>query len=201
MNAIQTTPNITPLEARPTGIEGLFIITLRQIEDARGVIRELFRESALREVGLKGFGTWRQINTTETKQGVIRGLHGEEMWKLISVVEGTAFGAYVDVRPESLTRGKVVTVKLTKGVQVLVPQGVCNGFQSTSEGISQYTYCFDAEWTLGMKGYSVTPLDPTLGIAWPIPVSAEDEALISRKDAEAPTLKEALAFSMLDTSE
>jgi dTDP-4-dehydrorhamnose 3,5-epimerase len=193
MNTSQPTPNITPFNVQATEIDGLYIITLKQIQDERGVIREIFRESAMREAGLSGFGTWKQVNATETKQGVIRGLHGEEMWKLIAFVSGEGFGAYVDVRPDSPTRGKVFTTPLSRGMQVLVPQGVCNGFQSTSEGTSQYMYCFDAEWLPGMKGYSVAPLDPELGINWPIPVSSTDLDLISRKDVEAPTLKQALA--------
>lgn len=194
MNAKQTvTDEITPFDIQSTDIEGLYVITLKQIKDNRGVIREVFRESTLKDAGLAGFGTWKQMNATETKQGVIRGLHGEEMTKLVTVVEGTIFGAYVDVRPQSPTKGKVATVNLTKGMQVLVPQGVCNGFQSTSEGISQYIYCFDAEWMPGMKGYSVAPLDPALGIKWPIVVTPDDHELISRKDAGAPTLKEVLS--------
>jgi dTDP-4-dehydrorhamnose 3,5-epimerase len=194
--ASNQTVKITPFEARPTSIDGLFIITMKQITDERGTIRELFRNSAAREAGLTGFGAWQQVNATETKQGAIRGLHGEEMWKLVAVVEGEAFGAYVDVRPGSPTRGNVVTTPLAKGTQVLVPQGVCNGFQSVSEGVTQYLYCFDSEWVPGMKGYSVNPLDPELGISWPIPLTAQDEELISRKDAGAPTLKEALDLAL-----
>lgn len=53
----------------------VYVITMKQIEDERGVIRELFRDSALRDAGLTGFGSWKQINATETSQGAIRGLH------------------------------------------------------------------------------------------------------------------------------
>lgn len=183
------------MEAKKTDIDGLLIITMKQIEEERGVIREFFRESAFKEAGASLLGSWKQINATETRQGGIRGLHAESMQKLVAVVFGEAFGVYVDVRPNSPTRGNVVTVELTKGVQVIVPKGVCNGFQSVSEGTSQYIYCFDTEWTMGMPGYSITPLDPELGITWPIPVTAEDSHLVSRKDASAPSLKEALEIA------
>lgn len=192
-------PRITPLEAQPTEIEGLYIITMKQIEDERGVIREFFRKSALRDIGLTGFGSWKQINATETRQGAIRGLHSEDMWKLVAVVDGEAFGAYVDIRPNSITRGEVVSTPLKKGTQVLVPQGVCNGFQSTSEGVTQYLYCFDTEWTQGMKQYSVNPLDPELGINWPISVESHDTDLISHKDANAPSLKKVLGQTALQS--
>jgi dTDP-4-dehydrorhamnose 3,5-epimerase len=130
-----------------------------------------------------------QVNVTETSQGAIRGLHGEAMTKLVAVVHGEAYGAYVDTRADSPSRGKVVTVPLVKGTQVLVPPGVCNGFQSVSPGVSQYLYCFDAEWVPGMSGVAVNPLDPDLGIVWPIPV---DRELVSAKDAGLPSLRDVL---------
>ncbi len=67
-----------------------------------------------------------------------------------------------------------------------------NGFQSIRKGTTQYLYCFDTEWVLGMPGYSVNPLDPELNIHWPILVSESDHDLISRKDATALLLKEVL---------
>jgi dTDP-4-dehydrorhamnose 3,5-epimerase len=117
---------------------------------------------------------------------VVRGLHGEAMNKVVAVVAGEAFGAYVDARPKSGTYGKVVTVPLTVGTQVVVPNGVCNGFQALIDG-TQYLYCFDAEWMPGMAGTAVHPLDPALGIAWPM------EPVLSEKDAAQPTFDQAVA--------
>src|SRR4029079_16531358 len=114
-------------------------------------------------------GTWRQVNVTTTKRGVVRGLHGEDMTKLVGVVAGTAFGASVDARPTSPSFGEVVTVDLVLGRQVLVPAGVCNGFQTTSAE-SVYLYCFDEEWQPGMPGVAMSAIDPELGITWPIAV-------------------------------
>jgi len=36
-------PIITPFEATPTAIDGLYIITMKQVTDERGTVRELFR--------------------------------------------------------------------------------------------------------------------------------------------------------------
>jgi dTDP-4-dehydrorhamnose 3,5-epimerase len=96
------------------------------------------------------------------------------------------FEAYVDTRRNSPTFGVVVTVRLTMGAQVLVPAGVCNGFQSVSAGVTQYLYCFTSEWTPGMAGVAVHPLDPALGIAWPVALDPEDPAQLSGKDAAQP---------------
>jgi dTDP-4-dehydrorhamnose 3,5-epimerase len=186
------TPDIRPLSAAPTEIDGLFVIEMKEVTDGRGVLREFYRESAFKEAGLPSLGPWLQMNITESKQGAIRGLHGEDMYKLVAIVAGEAFGAYVDTRATSPSRGKVVTAQLVQGTQVLVPRGVCNGFQSVSEGSTQYFYAFDNEWSPGMAGTAVNPLDPDLAIAWPLPVNADDLMQVSAKDRNLPTLAQVL---------
>jgi dTDP-4-dehydrorhamnose 3,5-epimerase len=181
------------MEVSGTDIDGLRIITMYSFEDDRGVIREFYRESSWREAGLPSLGPWAQMNITFTRRGTIRGLHGEAMQKLVGVASGEAFGAYVDVRPESSTFRKVVTVPLVVGTQVLVPEGVCNGFQATSEGGCTYVYCFDDEWKPGMTGVSVYPLDPALGITWPLPIDPDNPAMLSERDRTSPMLDEAVA--------
>lgn len=180
-----TSPSIEPFAVTTTDIDGLLVLTMKQITDERGTVREAFRTSAFAEAGVP-VGPWLQINVTETRHGAIRGLHGEDMIKLVSVAAGRAFGAYVDTRRESPTRGNIVTLDLVPGVQVLVPAGVCNGFQSVSEGVTQYLYCFTEEWVPGMAGTAVNPLDPHLAIPWPLPIDAADPAQLSVKDAGLP---------------
>lgn len=179
---------ITEMSVEQTEIDGLVVITMKQVEDERGVVREFYRESSWIAAGLPSLGKWLQVNVTETKTGGLRGLHGEDMHKLVAIASGRAFGAYVDARPSSPSYGKVVTVDLGPGRQVLVPRGVCNGFQSVSDGGTQYLYCFDAEWAPGMAGTAVNPLDPALGIDWPLPVDVDDPSIISAKDAAQPPL-------------
>jgi dTDP-4-dehydrorhamnose 3,5-epimerase len=173
-------------EPSPEGINGLIVVTLKQVTDDRGTVRELFRASAYSEGPLAGLGVWQQINVTESKHGAVRGLHGESMVKLVSCVAGEAFGAYLDAREGSSTYGNVVTVVLKPGTQVLVPAGVCNAFQSVSKEGTQYAYCFTEEWTPGMAGIAFSPIDPGLGIEWPVAIDTEDPAQISAKDAGAP---------------
>lgn len=184
-------PEIREFSARPTDIDGLWLISMKEVTDERGTVREFYRESAFREAGLPSLGPWVQVNVTETRRGALRGLHAEDMYKLVAVVAGEAFGAYVDTRRDSPTYGKVVTARLTKGTQVLVPRGVGNGFQSVSEEPTQYVYCFDHEWVPGMAGTAVNPLDPALDIEWPLPVDVEDRSQISAKDAGLPPLADA----------
>ena len=180
-------PEIVEYSTRSTSIDGLVVITMKQVTDDRGTVRELFRASAFQRAGVGGFGPFQQINVTETRRGGLRGMHAEAMAKLVAVVAGHGFGAYVDLRPDSPTYGKVETVDLVPGTQVLVPSGVGNGFQSLVDGM-QYAYCFDQEWQPGMSGTACNPLDPALGIDWPIAVDPDDRAQVSAKDLNAPPL-------------
>lgn len=173
-----------------TTIDGLLVVTLKQVSDDRGTVREFFRQSAYSDGPFAGLGSWQQINVTESKHGAVRGLHGESMVKLVSCVSGKAFGAYLDARDGSPSYGAVVTVPLEPGTQVLVPAGVCNAFQSVSPEGTQYVYCFTEEWKPGMAGIAFTPLDQALGIEWPVAIDPDDPAQISAKDAGAPKFSE-----------
>jgi dTDP-4-dehydrorhamnose 3,5-epimerase len=177
------------MSVRQTAINGLVLIDMKEAGDERGAVREFYRESSWRGAGLPSLGPWVQINLTETRKGAVRGLHGETMHKLVAIAAGRAFGAYVDARIDSSSFGRVVTVDLMPGQQVLVPKGVCNGFQSISDGVTQYLYCFDQEWVAGMAGAAVNPLDPALAIPWPLPIDPADRAAISEKDANLSPLR------------
>ena len=181
---------IVPFSVRPTSIEGLFIVQMKEIEDDRGTVREFYRQSDFSAAGLPAPERWLQVNVTETRRGAIRGLHGEAMTKFVSVVSGSAFGVYLDARAGSPTFGRVETVELRLGLGVVVSSGVCNGFQATGEGMTQYCYCFDQEWEPAMPGVAVNPLDPALGVTWPIPIDPFDRSLLSDKDARLPRLAE-----------
>ena len=180
---------IKPFKALESKIDGLKIINVKMVTDDRGTVRELYRESEHMVILPNSVSNWKQVNLTRTKQGAVRGLHGEAMSKLVTVAVGSVFGVYVDTRPDSKTFGAVETVHITPGIQVFVPQGVCNGFQALEDN-TEYLYFFDNEWVSGMAGTALTPLDSELKIDWPIPIDAENREQISEKDAKAPRLRE-----------
>ncbi len=184
------TSSIIDLQARAGALDGLVVVELKQVSDERGTIRELFRRSAFESLGIH-LASFTQINITESRRGAVRGMHAEQMTKLVTVAAGEALAVFVDLRDGSPTSGEVTTVDLRPGVQVLVPSGVANGFQTVS-AVSQYVYCFDHEWSPDMAGRSVTPLDPALGIDWPIAIDPSDPSIVSAKDVAAPTLREVL---------
>jgi dTDP-4-dehydrorhamnose 3,5-epimerase len=176
-----------PRSARTTAIDGLVVFDLKEVDDERGVIREAYRVSDLADLLDSPIA---QVNVTETKRGAVRGMHGETITKVLTVASGEVFGAWVDARKGSTTFGTVVTEIVRPGISVLVPPGVCNGFQSTGDGVSQYVYCFDREWAPDLPGVAVFPLDPALGIPWPIPVDPDDRSQLSEKDAAQPRFSE-----------
>ena len=175
---------IIDFDLRHSSIEGLLVLTVKQVTDERGTVREAFRRSAFEAAGVS-LAPFQQVNVTETRLGAVRGMHAEQMTKLTTIAAGEAFGAYVDLRPGSATFGWVDTVLMRPGVEVLVPAGVANGFQAVSDPC-QYLYCLDAEWQPGMDGRACTPLDPDLAIPWPVGIDPDDSAQISTKDREAP---------------
>lgn len=179
---------IDPFTSQDSNIDGLKIITAKMVTDDRGTVRELYRGSVYSEVLPESVSSWKQINLTRTKKGAVRGLHGEAMSKLVTVAYGSVFGAYVDTRPDSKTFGAVQTVEIKPGVQVFVPQGVCNGFQALED--TEYLYFFDNEWAPGMPGTALCPIDPELNINWPIAIDPTDFNQLSEKDSKAPSFKE-----------
>jgi dTDP-4-dehydrorhamnose 3,5-epimerase len=70
--------DIIPFAVEHTEIAGLEILQMKQITDERGTVREFYRESSFLEAGLPSLGPWLQVNITETRQGALRGLHGEQ---------------------------------------------------------------------------------------------------------------------------
>jgi dTDP-4-dehydrorhamnose 3,5-epimerase len=176
--------SVEPMTATSTAIDGLWRLRTKSITDDRGTVREFFRTSGFAGAGVGVPERWQQINLTYTHQGALRGLHGEAMTKLVGVASGEAFGVYLDARSGSSSWGQVVTVALTVGVQMLVPPGVCNGFQAVSAEGCQYLYCFDTEWSPQLTGVAVNPLDPALNIPWPL------TPIVSAKDSAAPAFAE-----------
>lgn len=179
---------MNPFRAEPTRIEGLWTTELKQFRDARGTIREAFRQSEFEAAGLPSLGRRPQTNATETVRGGLRGIHGEYAHKLVAVAAGEVYAVILDLRPDSPTAGEWEGFTLGPGQGLFVSSGLGNSFQTTSDEPSQYLYQFAEEWAPDMPGVHVTPLDPALGIDWPL------EPILSEKDAD-PSRTLAVALS------
>lgn len=169
-----------------TDIDGLLIFTMDQKQDERGWFMEKYRHEALVKLGLPEDFVALQNNVSYNKDiGVTRGIHAEPWDKYISVISGEVFAAYIDLRPGK-GFGKVVTTKITPTTAVYLPRGCGNSFQTTQPD-TYYSYLVNDYWTAEKynKYTFVNLADPTLAIAWPIPLK---EAIMSDRDQNHPML-------------
>ncbi len=176
------------LRVSTTQIEGLWSLDMKLFEDDRGSVMEFYRESDFVEAGLPSLGERPQVNAPWTVQGALRGIHAEFAHKYVAVANGTVYAVIVDLRIDSPTFGEWQGFTLRRGQGLFVSKGLGNSFQSVSKEPSVYLYYFELEWSPNMQGLALNPLDPELGIEWPI--AKGEGMIISDKDKNNPNLSE-----------
>lgn len=169
-------------------IPGLTFVPLTVQRDEDGWFAESWHAARMAELGLGDFRPVQHNVRHFDRSGVTRGLYAEPWDRLITVVRGQAFGAWVDLRPGE-TYGVVVAAELGAGTAVLVPAGVANGVQILEDDTTISTL-LNQHWTPNARArYSTVNLfDPALDIPWPIP---ERRAIVSPEDAANPLLADA----------
>ncbi len=182
--------NQTEFAVATTEIEGLWTVKFKVFEDDRGSVMEFYRQSDFAGSGLPNLDERPQVNAPLSVKGALRGVHAEQAHKLVAVASGQVYAVIVDLRAGSPTAGKWQGFYLNRGDGLFVSNGLGNSFQSTSDEPSVYLYYFEDEWRPDMPGKSCNPLDPALGIDWPI--KEEQGMIISEKDRNNPNLDEAL---------
>lgn len=162
-------------------IDGVWLIEPNRIGDSRGYFLESFkRELFEKSVGEVDFV---QENESKSSYGVIRGLHFQKgeysQAKLVRVVVGKVLDVIVDLRKESPSFGKHITIELSdeNAKQLFIPRGCAHGFAVlSSEAIFAYKvdnlYAPDQEETLKYN-------DSELSIDWKI---EESDRILSKKD-------------------
>jgi len=183
----------TEVTGHTTDIPGLLWFEVTSVGDDRGWFQEKFHKAKLVAEGLPEEFSVIQNSLAFNKQGVTRGFHAEPWDKYVSIINGKAFVAYVDLR-DGDTFGKVVTLELTPNKAVFVPRGVGNSYQCLTDDL-YYLYSVNQHWTAdAYEKYSFVNLaDPALNVAWPIPLA---EAILSEKDRNHPMLKDAKRFAV-----
>jgi dTDP-4-dehydrorhamnose 3,5-epimerase len=182
--------NVTELS-----IPGLFVLDSPVHGDDRGYFREWFKLADLQEAGA-AFEA-RQANLSLSARDVVRGLHyslaPEGQAKVVTCVFGELDDIIVDVRVGSPTFARVEVVHLAHnlGRSILLPAGVAHGFCVTSEQAA-LSYLLSSPFNAPLE-LEINPFDTELNIAWPL----TGEAIVSEKDARAPSLGERLAANEL----
>lgn len=171
-----------------TRLKGAFVVDLERREDARGFFARSFCQREFAERGLNA--TVAQVNVSRNHlKGTVRGLHFQfpphAEVKLVRVTRGALLDVIVDLRPESPTYLQHVSVELTADSQraLYVPERFAHGNQGLEDG-TEFTYQSSAFYAPGFDG-GLSPFDPRLGIAWPLPA-----AEVSPKDASWRALDE-----------
>ena len=173
-----------------TEIEGVLIIEPRIFEDARGYFFESFSDREFKEKVREDI-TFVQDNESKSSYGVMRGLHFQRppyaQSKLVRCVRGRVLDVAVDLRKDSPTYGKHVSVELTEDNhrQFFIPKGFAHGFIVLSDqAVFQYK-CDEFYHPEADGGISI--LDESLGIDWRI---SKADAILSEKDTKHPLLKD-----------
>ena len=174
------------LSVQETGIAGLKVLDLTVHGDSRGWFKENWQRAKMVGLGIPDLRIVQNNVSFNAERGVTRGIHAEPWDKFISVVTGSVFGAWVDLREGSATFGKVFTCTLDPSKAIFVPRGVGNSFQALEDG-TVYNYLVNAHWSAELKKtYTFVNLaDPDLAIDWPIPLA---DCELSEADQAHPML-------------
>jgi dTDP-4-dehydrorhamnose reductase len=174
---------MTELSVETTTIPGLLVVRLPLHEDSRGWFKENWQRAKMIALGLPDFGPVQHSVAFNARRGVTRGVHTEPWDKFVSIASGRIFGAWVDMR-EGESFGSVFTIEADPSVAVFVPRGVGNSYQVLEDGTT-YSYLVNDHWRAGLAYPALNLADPTVAIAWPIPLA---EAELSEKDLATPML-------------
>ena len=170
-------------------IPGLIICEPKKVNDERGFFTESFRKD-LFENFLGEKINFCQENTSESKYGVLRGLHFQiepfAQSKLVSVLKGKILDVAVDIRKNSKCYGKSFSVELDEfnNKQLFIPKGFAHGFVVMSEN-ARVSYKVDNYYNPEFeRGLNFN--DPSLGINWKIDINS---IILNEKDTKYPEFK------------
>jgi dTDP-4-dehydrorhamnose 3,5-epimerase len=155
----------------PQSIPGILLIEPVVHNDERGYFVETFKQDLLdKALGYK-VNFIQDNESKSTSKGVLRGLHFQSppftQNKLVRVIKGEVLDVAVDIRRNSPTFGKYVSVELSgkNKKQLFVPGGFAHGFIVLSEG-TIFAYKVDAYYSAKHEE-GVAYNDKDIDIDWP----------------------------------
>ncbi len=173
-----------------TKLKGCFIIKPTVFKDERGFFFESYNQKKFNEaIGTKV--NFVQDNESFSLRGVLRGLHFQKgefaQAKLVRVVKGNVLDVVVDIRPNSNTFGKHVSIELSEEnkKQLFIPRGFAHGYVVLSD-TAIFSYKCDNFYNKASEG-GIIYNDDTLNIDWKF---KESDFIISEKDLLLPSFKQ-----------
>lgn len=168
-----------------TDITGLLIVRLGVQHNDDGWFKENWHREKMVALGLPDFTPVQQNVTQLVSRGITRGFYAEPWDRLISVLQGRAMMAWVDLR-EGTGFGRVFTLDVDRGTSVFVPRGVAQAHQVLEDNTIM-GFLLEHHWTPQARhryGF-VNVFDPALGITWPI---GRERATVAHRDTLLPAL-------------
>jgi dTDP-4-dehydrorhamnose 3,5-epimerase len=177
-------------------IEGAWVHSPRIFRDDRGLLTETYRIGDF-AMDLGYALDLRQVNSSVSRQGVIRGIHftmvpaGQA--KYVFCPSGALLDVIVDIRVGSPTFGRWEAVRLdeTERRAAFIEHGLGHAIMALSPAATAVYLCTTSYEPEADR--DIDPFDPEIGIAWP----AVAEVILSAKDKAAPSLAAVLASGAL----
>mgnify|MGYP006431972179 FL=1 len=163
-----------------TSLKGSYIIELEKLEDERGFFTRMWDEEIFQNKELNSRLVQISLSSNK-KKGTLRGMHFQEKpfeeTKIVRCVKGKIFDVIIDLRSNSKTYKKWISVELNSNdlKMIYIPEGFAHGFQTledNTEVMYQMSNWFSPEHAKGIRWN-----DQEFNIKWPI-----NEPIISKKD-------------------
>jgi dTDP-4-dehydrorhamnose 3,5-epimerase len=155
----------------PTAINDVLVIEPKVFGDERGWFTESFNVKDFADVtGLNV--EFMQDNHSFSHQWTLRGLHyqlEQTQGKLMHVVSGSVFDVIVDIRKDSPTYGKWISIELSaqNHKQIWMPAGLAHGFLVLSD-VAEFLYK-TTDYYHPQSEICLAWNDPQINIKWPLP--------------------------------
>jgi len=171
-------------------IPDIKIFSPKKFGDNRGFFSETYNKVELQKLGVS-LDFVQDNQSLSTEAYTLRGLHFQSppyaQDKLVRILKGSALDVAVDIRKNSPTYGKFISVKLSveEFNQILVPIGFAHGIvtlEPNTEIFYKVTNHFSKEHDHGIAWN-----DPTLNIDWQVPI---ENIIVSEKDNQQPNFKD-----------
>jgi dTDP-4-dehydrorhamnose 3,5-epimerase len=187
------------VQIRELKIKDSFEITPLQRADDRGVFLEWYRFDKLEEAVGHPLAL-RQANTSVSKKGVVRGIHFADVpigqAKYVTAPHGAVLDFVIDIRVGSPTFGEWDAVRLddVDRKAIYIAEGLGHCFVALTENATVSYLVTDVYNPTAEHG--INPLDPDIALVFP---EEAGEPLLSPKDTDAPSLREAREAGLLPT--
>ena len=167
-----------------TNLKGAYVIAPELLSDDRGFFARTFCSREFTQHGLNP--TVSQCNVSfNKKKGTLRGMHYQaapcEEAKLVRCTAGAIYDVIIDLRPNSATFKKWISVELNaeNRKMLYIPEGLAHGFLTLTDDTEvfyQMSEFYSPEHARGVRWD-----DPSFNIQWPLDIS-----VMAEKDRQFP---------------